>query len=523
MTFVINVTLWKTNCQAEILKVAAYRDLLDAQGLSKTFRATQALADVDFKLAAGEIHTLIGENGAGKSTLIKILAGVHRPDAGLLRVDGEYMSFGSPGDAMKAGIVVIPQEMQLVTTATVAENVTLGIWPSRTVLGFLPRVEKKSMHRAAAEALSLLNYNGPVDIPVSHLSFAERQLVAIARAIHRRGRILILDEPTASLEAEETEKLFTALERLKSENVGIVFVSHRLDEVVRLSDWCTTLRDGRVVDVSRKGDFDEQRLIALMTGEDGDELRTAPKADFGATALRWQDERITDGVNSEINLRTGETIGLAGLLGAGTTDLVRWIYGAGPEPAKLQIKGQSRVLKSPREAIGHGIGMVPGERRLGLIHDLSVRDNIALPHLARLCGHLWISRSRIDSLVADLIATLDIRPADPGIPVGNLSGGNQQKVIFARWLIGNIGIFLLDEPTIGIDVKAKARIHRLMRDFTAAGGSIVFASSEFHEVAAMSDTVLAMRKGRIVAALSRQSGPFGETAIRRTLSGETTR
>jgi ABC-type sugar transport system ATPase subunit len=504
--------------------------LLGARDISKRFYATQALDRVSFDLHRGEIHTLVGENGAGKSTLIKILGGIYQRDEGELFIDGTERVFRDPREAREAGVVVIPQEMQLVPAAPVAENVTLGDWPSKRFFGILPAVDRARMHERANAALKRLKFTGDLDEPVERLSFAERQLVAIAKALCREAQVLILDEPTASLEHHEAERLFGVIAGLKDEGVGIIFVSHRLDEVVRLADRCTVLRDGRVVDVSTKGEISRDRLIRQMTGRDLEELHRPHTLEFGEPLLEYDGEEAKPGrrplpesggagADRRLGVRQGAIVGLGGLLGSGTTEYLRKLFGAGDKPAAVKVRGGEKTINRPSAAIRAGVGMVPGERSQGLVMGLSVRDNIVLPHLVALTKRWRMDEKAIDRLVDDLIDSLDIRPPAPNLPVRSLSGGNQQKVIFARWLAGNIDVLLLDEPTHGIDVGAKARIHRLMREFADQGGGILFTSSEVVEVVSMSDGVLAMRNGNIVARMSRESGEYSEAFLRSALGG----
>ncbi|MCL4744180.1 MAG: sugar ABC transporter ATP-binding protein [Burkholderiaceae bacterium] len=493
--------------------MAAGDPLLVIEGLCKRFAATQALDAVDFALGAGEVHSLVGENGAGKSTLIRILGGITARDAGDIRLDGREVRFRGPREAREAGIVVIPQEMQLVPSASVAENVTLGAWPQKRLIGVLPVLDARAMRRRAAGLLAQLDFHRDLDTRVDAMSFAERQLVAIARALMHEARVLVLDEPTASLETREAERLFAVIAALKKRGVGIIYVSHRLDEVVALADRCTVLRDGCVVATCRRGEFEAEHLIRWMTGRDLDELRRPHESSFGPVHLD------TGAEAGGIAVRRGELSGLAGLLGSGTSAVLRRVFGAATTPVTVTLRGEAHRFSRPAQAIAAGVGLVPEERRLGLVMGLSVRDNIALPNLEKLSSAFGLDVAQIDRLVGQMMESLDIRPRDPSLPVNQLSGGNQQKVIFARWLVGHVDTLLLDEPTQGIDVGAKARIHHLMRDFVEGGGAILFASSSMAEVMHMSDTVVAMRSGEIVARLTRGSPQYSEGALRAALAG----
>jgi len=484
--------------------------LLATEQVYKHFAGTQALAGVSVDCLAGEVHALVGENGAGKSTLIKIIGGVHRADRGIVRVADVPHVFGGPADALAAGIVTIPQEMRIVPALSVAENVLLGQIPMRKRAFVLPDIDRAELHRRVTATLDDLNLRVDVDRPAGALSYAERQLVMIARALSHEARVLILDEPTAALEAREVARLFDVVGHLKSRGVAVIFISHRLDEVVALADRCTVLRDGAVVDQCRRGDFDTERLIRSMTGRDLEELRRAHEGGFGDTVVEVPSE--------DVRVRAREVVGLAGLLGSGTTQLLRRLFGADAPALRFTLRGAPAAPRSPSEAIALGIGLVPGERAHGLVMGLTVRDNIALTLLDRNRRTWRLDTAALDRLVAALVEALDIRPRDPLLPVASLSGGNQQKVIFAKWLAREVGVLLLDEPTHGIDIGAKSLIHRLMHDFAAKGGAILFSSSETLEVVSISDSVLAMKKGEVVARMDR-SGDYNEKRLREALGG----
>ena len=478
-----------------------------AHGISKNFLATRALDDVSFEVRRGEVHALIGENGAGKSTLVKIFGGVHRPDAGEIRLGGRRVEHATPGEAIRSGIVVIPQEMHVVPARTVAENVLLGRIPVRSRLGLLREIDRSALRAAAAELVGRLDLEVDVDAAVGALGYAERQLVMIARALASDARILVLDEPTASLEAREVDKLFDVIQALKREGVGLIYVSHRLDEVERIADRVTVLRDGRKVGEGRRGEFTQRDMAELMTGRDL--RRSLHRGDRGRNG-----GALLEG--GGVDVGAGEVVGLAGLLGSGATDVLRRLYGA--VRGSVRINGVSTPLRSPKDAIGRGLGLVPGERALGLVMGLTVRENVVLPNLARFARPMGLDRRAVDELVDDLMEKLDIRPRDPDRPVRELSGGNQQKVVFARWLAGQATVLLLDEPTHGIDVAAKAQIHRLMDRFAAQGGGILFASSELIEVISVSDRVIVLRAGEAVAKLTRD-GEYTEGGLRELLGG----
>ena len=494
--------------------------LLAAEQVFKHFAGTQALAGVSVACLEGEVHALIGENGAGKSTLIKIIGGVYRADRGVIKVAGAPHVFAGPADALAAGIVTIPQEMRIVPALSVAENVLLGQIPMRRRAGILPDIDRAALRARAEAILGELNLAVDVDRPAGTLTYAERQLVMIARALSRQARVLILDEPTAALETREVARLFDVIGHLKTRGVAIVFISHRLDEVVELADRCTVLRDGEVVDRCRRGEFDAERLIRSMTGRDLEELRRAHGAEFGEPVVEVPslDGRPRSGRPDAVRVRAREVVGLAGLLGSGTTHLLRRLFGADAPALSFSVRGAAAAPRSPAEAIGLGFGMVPGERAHGLVMALSVRDNIALTLLDRNKRPWRLDNGAIDRLVGELMETLDIRPRDPLKPVGTLSGGNQQKVIFAKWLAREVGVLLLDEPTHGIDIGAKTLIHRLIHDFAAKGGAILFSSSETLEVVSISDSVLAMKKGEVVARMDR-TGDYNEKRLREALGG----
>ena len=467
-----------------------------AQNVRKRFGATAALDGVDFEVKAGEIHALVGENGAGKSTLVRILGGLFRPDEGYVAIGGRECRLSSPHDAIASGVVTIPQELHLVPALSVAENLALGDLPARRLFGTAALVDRARMREEARAQLASFDFAPDPDLPVRQLGFAEQQIVAIAKALRRRCRVLILDEPTAALENREIVQLFAVLGRLRSQGTAIVYVSHRLEEIVELADRCTVLRDGRVAALVRRGEFNSADLVAAMTGRATDQQTIAPAAP-GGVLIEDADARA-----DAIRVRAGEVVGLAGLLGSGTTAVLQRLFGLADVAAAVHVNGRLRRINNPIAAIKSGIGFVPPSRRLGLIMNQSVHDNILLPSLDTTLGSFGRAAAG-RRLVAELMDLLDIRPRRPELKVSALSGGNQQKVILAKWLARRVEVLLLDEPTQGIDIAAKAQIHTLLRDFAARGGGVLLNSSDLSELAHVCDAVLALRKGRIASRIER--------------------
>jgi ABC-type sugar transport system ATPase subunit len=489
--------------------------ILAAEGVSKRFGAIQALDRASLALVPGEVHGLVGENGAGKSTLLKILGGVHHADAGLVRIGGAAVRLKGPSDAYRRGIAVIQQELHIAPALSVAENVMLGHLPVRRALGVLPAVDRAAMRESARAALAALDFHPDLERPAGLLSYAERQLVAIARAVSRRARVLVFDEPTAALEHAEVGRLFDLIAALKANGTAIAYVSHRLDEIVAIADRCTIVRDGRVVATLARDELGVPRLVELMTGGALDHGGAAAAGARGAELLAGP----LPGDAGGVRLHAREVVGLAGLLGSGASQALRHLFGCGPGAACGTVGGRPVSRRHPRDAVRAGIGFAPAERAAALVPALSVRDNIVLPSLDRFARLGGCDDAAIDRMVHELVDALDVRPRDPARPVRTLSGGNQQKVVLAKWLAARIQVLLLDEPTHGIDVAAKAQILRLVRDFATRGGAVLFASSETRELFAHCDRILAMRRGAVVGELDR-TGRFDEHALRDALGSE---
>jgi ABC-type sugar transport system ATPase subunit len=489
--------------------------VLAAEEVSKRFGATRALEQASFALASGEVHGLVGENGAGKSTLLKILGGVHQPDSGAVRMAGAPLRLKGPSDAYRRGIAVIQQELHIAPALSVAENVMLGHLPGARAFGVLPVVDRRAMRESARAALAALSFHPDLERPAGAFSFAERQLIAIARAVSRNARVLIFDEPTAALEHREVERLFGLIATLKAQGTAIAYVSHRLDEIVAIADRCTVVRDGSVVAALARDELEVPRLVALMTG-------AAPTRGAGASVGERGEEVLAGPLPADsagVRLHEREVVGLAGLLGSGATEALRHLFGCGPGAAHGRVRAREHVRRHPRDAVRAGIGFAPAERTTALVPGLSVRDNIALPSLGRFARLGRCDDAAIDRMVRELVEALDIRPRDPARAVRTLSGGNQQKVILAKWLAAQTHTLLLDEPTHGVDVAAKAQILRLVREFAARGGAVLLASSETRELLAHCDRILALRRGAVVGELDR-ARRFDEHALRDALGSE---
>ncbi|WP_433281371.1 sugar ABC transporter ATP-binding protein [Pseudonocardia xinjiangensis] len=480
--------------------------LVEMTGISVAFGPVQALQSVDLRLHPGEVHALMGENGAGKSTLIKTLTGVHPVDAGEIRVRGEPVAFAGPAAAQAAGISTVYQEVNLCPNLSVGENLLLGREPRRA-----GRIDWRGVRRRAAEVLGRLHLDVDPSSPLGAHSIALQQLVAIARAVEVEARVLVLDEPTSSLDASEVAELFRVVRRLRESGVAILFVSHFIEQVFEISDRMTVLRNGRLVGEYATADISRRQLVSAMVGrelevlEQLDRAPAEPAADaeppvLAATGLgrRGAVEPV------DLAVRPGEVVGLAGLLGSGRTELARLLFGADrADTGELTVGGRPVRLRTPRAAIDAGIAFSPEDRKAeGVVADLSVRANIVLAMQASRGWMRRIPRRKQDELARRWIELLDIRPADPDVLLGNLSGGNQQKVLLARWLITQPRLLILDEPTRGIDVGAKAQIQALVAEQAREGTAVVFISAELDEVVRLSDRVLVLRDRRPVAQLA---------------------
>jgi monosaccharide-transporting ATPase len=479
--------------------------IVEMRGISIEFPGVKALQDVDFRLFPGEVHALMGENGAGKSTLIKALTGVYTADSGRITLDSRPVAFAGPAAAQAAGVSTVYQEVNLCPNLTVAENILLGREPRR-----FGAIDTKAMQARAGELLARIGLRiDPGSVLGSH-SIAVRQLVAIARAVAVDLRVLVLDEPTSSLDADEVAELFRIVRVLRDSGVAVLFVSHFLDQVFEISDRMTVLRNGQLVGEFAADEVSRIGLVSAMIGRELGKLEEVGRAarhttgGSGAPLLRARGLGRTGAIEPfDLDIAAGEVIGLAGLLGSGRTELARLLFGADrADSGRVEIDGKPLRLRGPRAAIAAGIGFCSEDRMgEGLIADLSVRDNLVLAMQAARGWTRPIPGRAADELVAKYLAMLDIRPANPDTPAGNLSGGNQQKVLLARWLVSRPRLLILDEPTRGIDVGAKAQIQKLVAELAGDGLAVLFISAELEEVVRISDRIVVLRDRRKIAEL----------------------
>lgn len=495
--------------------------LLEMRGISKSFLGVKALREVDFTLRRGEIHALMGENGAGKSTLIKVLTGVYPRDGGRILFEGRELAPGSPQEAQAAGISTVYQEVNLIPGLSVAENIFLGRQPRRW-----GRINWKAINRRAGEALGRLGLKLDVTQPLSSHSIAIQQMVAIARALDISARLLILDEPTSSLDAQEAASLFAVMRRLKAEGLGIVFVTHFLEQVYEVADRITVLRNGRLVGEYETARLPRLELIGRMIGREAGEVsqmsaQRAPeepaqaRTPFLSARGLWRKNAIEP---FDLDLAEGEVVGLAGLLGSGRTELARLLFGVDqPGGGSLAIDGRPARLRAPSQAIARGFGFCPEDRKAdGIIPDLSIRENIILVLQARRGWLRRLPRRRQLELADRYIKALRIATPNADKPIKLLSGGNQQKVILARWLAAQPRLLILDEPTRGIDVGAKFEIARLIESLRREGMTLLLISSELEEVVQSSQRVVVLRDRRKLGELA--GAQIDESTIMSTIA-----
>jgi inositol transport system ATP-binding protein len=485
--------------------------LLKMTAVSKSFPGVRALDGVDFEVTQGEVHALLGENGAGKSTLLKILSGAQFADEGTIEFAGGAVRFASPHEAQIAGIATIYQEFTLAPDMSIAENVFIGREPGSAL--FVSWRGLAAETRAISERIGLKRL--PLT-PVRELSVAEQQLVEIARALSMRSRLIVMDEPTSALSEAEVANLFEIVRRLKAEGISVIFVTHRLEEVFRICDRYTVLRDGRYVGSGEVAEADVDKIIRLMVGRDVDLLYGArPPSTPGPVALEARgltrrrdarDPRATELIDVSLTLRRGEIVSLAGLVGAGRTETVRAIFGADRlDSGEILIDGQKVVIDSPEAAMRHGIGLVPEDRKKqALFLQLAIRANLSITAHDQISALRWfVDERKENALIETFKRKLNIRMTGPDQQVVKLSGGNQQKIVLARWLALKPKILIVDEPTRGIDVGAKIEVHNILIEMAKAGVAVLVVSSELPEVLALADRIVTMREGRVTGEIER--------------------
>ena len=485
--------------------------LLRMSGISKSFPGVRALDAVNFEVLPGEVHALLGENGAGKSTLLKILAGAQKTDSGTIEIAGEAVALANPQDSQKRGVVTIYQEFTLAPNMSVAENVFIGREPGSRLF-----VDGRALAKATEALTRRIGLDRSPNTLVRQLSVAEQQMVEIARALSMQSKLIVMDEPTSALSQAEVEKLFRLVRGLKAEGISTIFVTHRLEEVFAICDRFTVLRDGRNAGTGQVADTNVEGIIRLMVGRELNALNARRVgAEPGPVALAVQglvrlrtptSPTAIELRNVSFEVRRGEILGIAGLIGAGRTETARAIFGADPfDSGQVLIDGAPVTIRTPQQAIRAGIGLVPEDRKQqALFLALAIKTNLSIAVLGKISrwGAFIDSRKEAD-LVADYQKRLNIRMASPDQLVGNLSGGNQQKVVLARWLALGPKILIVDEPTRGIDVGAKVEVHNLLFEMANAGIAVIAISSELPEILAISDRIVTMREGRVTGEILR--------------------
>ena len=469
---------------------------IEMRGIDKAFGTNQVLKNAGFELRDGEIHALMGENGAGKSTLMKILTGVYTRDAGTVTVDGQEVVYKSPQEAEKAGIVFIYQELNVLFDLTVEENLFMG----KEITKAFGVCDKKAMRQKAQDIMDKMGVNIPVNAVMSDLSVGQQQMVEICKALMVNAKVLIMDEPTAALTESETEVLFEVIESLKKKGVSIVYISHRMEEIFRLCDRITILRDGQYVGTENIRDITMDGVVQMMIGREIGERYPQRDVTIGEEVIRVEGlthEKLFRDVS--FSVRAGEVLGVSGLMGAGRTEIMQAIFGNLPtESGKIFIEGKEVHIKNPKQAIEAGIGFITEDRKTeGLLLEKSIAENIELCNLEKVSKKTVLSKAKGDALVKRAIEEFRIRCFGPDHECHNLSGGNQQKVVLAKWIYTDPKILILDEPTRGVDIGAKKEIYSVINDMAAKGVAVIMVSSELPEVLGMSDRIMVVHEGQV--------------------------
>jgi ribose transport system ATP-binding protein len=492
--------------------------LLRLENLSKSFPGVRALDGVDLELQRGEVHALLGENGAGKSTLVKIIAGVYPGDQGSVILEGTAREFNSPAEALKAGIAVIHQETSLIPTLTVVQNIFLGLEYTKP----LAIIDERRIHREYDRLCRVFGFRLAANRPARQLSVAEQKMTEILKAMVRKARFIIMDEPTDALTGSEIGHLFQIIGDLKKNRVTVLYITHYLEEVFQIADRITVLRDGRKVATVPTASVNKSDIVRMMIGQEIDgEAASAPVKPRGAEAIRVEGLGRRGAVSDvSFSAYQGEILGITGVLGSGKTELARLLFAADrPDRGRIVVDGQARALRSPVDAVRHGIGMMPQDRKsLGLILTHEVYKNISLTALSRFSRGSVLLKSRELAAVRQVVEQLDIRLAGLNQLIRNLSGGNQQKVVVGKWLVCGPRVMIMDEPTRGIDVGSKAEIHRIMRRLADEGTCILFISAEVAEIVRVCDRILVMSDGKITREFER--GVSQEEVMRTILQGD---
>lgn len=478
------------------------KNIVSMEHITVVFPGVKALDDVSFSLRSGEVHVLLGENGAGKSTLVKVLCGVYKRTSGTVVVDGKEVEFRTTKEAQNAGVNIVHQELNLIPYLTVAENIFLGYEPKKNGI-----IDWKRMFSETEKVLKNLGVDIPAKAVIRTLSVAQQQMVEIAKAVRQESKVIVLDEPTSSLTDKEIDALFDIMRSLRDKGVGIIYISHRFDEIKRICDRATIMRDGKYIDTVDVADTEIDDMIRMMVGRELTDMYPKTKAEIGDVLLEAKnfstEEKLRD---CSMYVRSGEIVGLSGLMGAGRTEFVRAIIGADPiQSGEVYLKGQRIHIKHPKDAVKNGIGLIPEDRKQqGLILGMSVGKNMTLANLSKASKSGLLNKKTEKAVGEKYVESLKIRTPNLEQRVKFLSGGNQQKVVIAKWLLAEGNVLIFDEPTRGIDVGAKTEIYRIMCELAQSGMAIIMISSELPEILAMSDRLYVMCNGEVTAEIARE-------------------